>query len=247
MPWLSIALERVSSSGITVIEPCIMTLGACNARQTDAALPTAEMSSRQTLEAGATRQPAESARTFNSGDCTTIASIGTSTGNLRNSPRPEILALGAVGAVGSLRDPIEAAMDYQGRQVEGLQQTGLRKRRTPAPAPANDRSSSTRPQKDKDLKELEQSIISSPWYAANSPEPTCESPNSPYHADLYGIRGLSCYTAFVDTNPNGTFGCWYEECSRYSARRLEDALRHQRANHFNHKPFLCVPTNGAAW
>ena len=119
----------------------------------------------------------------------------------------------------------------------------------PAPAPANDRSSSTRPQtqKDKDLKELEQSIIYSPWYAANSLEPICGSPNSPYHAGFYGIRGLSCYTAFVDTNPNGTFGCWYEECPRYSARRLEDALRHQRANHFNHKPFLCVPTNGAAW
>jgi len=114
-----------------VIEPCIIILGAYNARQTDAALPTAEMSSRQTLEAGATRQPAESTRTFSSGHSTTAASIGASTDNLRHSPRPGILALGEVGVVGSMRDPIEAVLDRQDRQVEGFKQTGLRKRGTP--------------------------------------------------------------------------------------------------------------------
>ena len=42
-------------------------------------------------------------------------------------------------------------------------------------------------------------------------EPTSGSPDGPHHADRYGIRGLSCYTAFVDTKPDGTFGCWWEE------------------------------------
>jgi len=109
----------------------LIILGAYNARQTDAALPTAEMSNRQTVEAGATRQPAESTRAFSSGHSTTAASIGASTGNLRHSPRPEILALGEVGVVDYMRDPIEAVMDWQGSQVEGFKQTGLRKRRTP--------------------------------------------------------------------------------------------------------------------
>ena len=101
--------------------------------------------------------------------------------------------------------------------------------------------------KEEDLTQLEKSIISSPWHAANALEPICGSPNCPYHADRYGIRGLSCYTAFVDTKPDGTFGCWYERCSRYSVRRLEDAVKHQRTNHFNHRPFVCVPANGTAW
>ena len=98
-----------------------------------------------------------------------------------------------------------------------------------------------------DLTQLEQSIISSLWHAANALEPICGSPNCPYHADRYGIRGLSCYTAFVDTKPDGTFGCRYEGCSQYSVRRLENAVKHQRTNHFNHRPFLCVPANGTAW
>ncbi|SRR5258706_4324701 len=113
-------------------------------------------------------------------------------------------------------------------------------------AATNHRRSGTRT-KEEDLTQLEQSIISSPWHAANTLEPTCGSPDCPYHADRYGIRGMSCYTAFVDTKPDDTFGCWYEECSRYSVRRLEDAVKHQRANHFNHKPFLCIPANGTAW
>jgi len=60
--------------------------GAYNARQTDAALPTAETSSPQTAEAGATRQPAESAsRAFSSGHNTTTEPMAR-TGNLRRRP-----------------------------------------------------------------------------------------------------------------------------------------------------------------
>jgi len=92
-----------------------------------AALPTAEMSSRQTLEAGATSQPAESTRTISNG----YSSIYTSSSNLRHSTRPEILALGELGAVDSMPDPIKAVLDWRGRQAEGFKQTGRRKMRTP--------------------------------------------------------------------------------------------------------------------
>ena len=114
------------------------------------------------------------------------------------------------------------------------------------PAPTTDRRSGTRTQREEDLLQLEQTIESSPWHAANALEPKCGDPDCPYLADRYGIRGMSCYTAFA-TKPDGTFGCWREECSSYSARRLEDAVKHQRTCHFNHKPFLCVPMNGTVW
>jgi hypothetical protein len=110
--------------------------------------------------------------------------------------------------------------------------------------PANDRRSGTQKE---DFTQLEQKIISSPWYASNTHEPICGNPDSPYLADCYGIRGMSCYTAFLDAKPNGAYGCWREECSAYSTRKLEDAVKHQRTNHFSHRPFLCVPTNGTVW
>jgi hypothetical protein len=114
----------------------------------------------------------------------------------------------------------------------------------PSQAPATIHHPGIRKQ---DLIQLEQEIISSPWYAANALEPTCGTPGCPYAADRYGICGMSCYTPFVDTKPNGTFGCWREECSAYSTQKREDAVKHQRANHFNHRPFLCTPTNGTVW
>jgi len=63
-----------------------MILGAHTARQPDAALPTAEVSTPQTHEAGATHQPAQSAsRAFSSGHSTIIESMPR-TGNLRHRP-----------------------------------------------------------------------------------------------------------------------------------------------------------------
>jgi len=113
----------------------------------------------------------------------------------------------------------------------------------PPTAPANDRRPGT--QKEEDLIQLEQQIISSPWHAANTPEPPCGSPDCPYVADCYGVRGMSCYTAFATAKPDGTFGCF--RCPAYSVRKLEVAVRHQRSDHFNHKPFVCVPINGTVW
>jgi hypothetical protein len=118
---------------------------------------------------------------------------------------------------------------------------------TQTQTPANDHRSGTQnsTQKEEDLIRLEQEIISSPWYAANDLEPPCGSPNCPYTAECYGVRGMSCYMAFVIAHPAGTFGCWY--CPAYSTRKVEDSVTHQRSNHFNHKPFLCAPTNGTVW
>ena len=109
--------------------------------------------------------------------------------------------------------------------------------------PENDHFPSTR--KEEILLRLELKIKSSPWYAFNALEPPCASPECPYPADRYGVRGMSCYSAFVTTHPAGTFGCW--RCHAYSTRKLEDAIKHQRSDHFNHKPFLCVPTTGNGW
>ena len=117
----------------------------------------------------------------------------------------------------------------------------------PTQTPANDHRAGTQQltQKEKDLTLLEQEIISSPWYAANAHEPPCGSPDCPYLADRYGVRGMSCYMAFVIAQPGRTFGCW--QCPAYSTRKPEDAIKHQRSNHFNHKPFLCAPANGTVW
>ena len=118
---------------------------------------------------------------------------------------------------------------------------------TPPPTqpPANNHRSGN--EREDDLALLEQQILSSPWHAANALEPVCGSPECPHLADRYGVRGMSCYTALVVTNPDGTFRCWREECSANPARHLEDVVKHQRTNHFNHKPFLCVPTNNTVW
>jgi len=102
----------------------------------------------------------------------------------------------------------------------------------PPPAPTTDRRSGTRTQREEDLIQVAQNIVSSPWHAANALEPTFGDPDCPYLADRYGIRGMSYYTVFA-TKPNGTLGCWREECSSYSAWRLEDAVKHQRTNHSN--------------
>src|SRR5258706_217660 len=101
-----------------------MIMNANNARQTDAALPTiADMSSPQTYEAGATRQPAGSApHAFSSGQSTAIESMSTDTGDLRHrvTTRPVPSHFPAASAV----------IDEQGRQwretwIEGLRRDEL--------------------------------------------------------------------------------------------------------------------------
>jgi len=66
----------------------------------------------------------------------------------------------------------------------------------------------------------------------------CPGGMSPY---LYGIRGKSCYTVFVEDKQDGTYGCRYERCRDFLTYSLDDAIRHQRSHHFDHRPFVSIP------
>jgi len=198
------------------------------------------MSSRQTLDAGATRQPAESVRTFSSSHSTTTEYIGTSTGNLRHSPRPEILALGEVGAVGSMRDPIEAMLDRQGRQVEGFKQTGLRKWGTPGNSELKQLMTPQELQRIEELKQVEKNFNASDWPGNHLIEPGHRL------AWMYGMHRSSIYTVFVQDNGDDTYGCRHDGCHT-QVDSLEDAITHQRYHHFDHRPFECIPLSGAQW
>jgi len=78
--------QKLKSTSYTPQDVRLITVGAYNARQLDAAVPIAEMLSHQTLEAGATRQPTESAsRASTNGHSTTIEYMA-GTGDLRHRP-----------------------------------------------------------------------------------------------------------------------------------------------------------------
>ena len=63
--------------------------------------------------------------------------------------------------------------------------------------------------------------------AANrDPEPVVGHPSCPNLAE-YGFRHARCI-AFL------TFS-------------LDDAVRHQRSQHFDHRPFMCIPPSGRPW
>jgi len=103
------------------------------------------------------------------------------------------------------------------------------------------------------LKTLVAIFNASTWLRGNHHEPRIGDPDAPQLAELYGPRGRSCYIVFVHDWGDGTYGCCHEACFRpaghggYATRSLEDAIRHQRYNHFNHRPFECVPINGSQW
>jgi hypothetical protein len=100
-----------------------------------------------------------------------------------------------------------------------------------------------------DLKLLEQECNSSQWLAENDHEPCVGDPSCPNLAEGRGIRGMSLYTAFVK-NARGeaeAHGCHFAPCAAYHTYSLEEAIRHQRDHHFNHKPFVCVPASGKQW
>ena len=58
-----------------------------------------------------------------------------------------------------------------------------------------------------------------------------------------GIRGKSCFAAFMEDKQDGTYGCRYERCNRFLASSLNDAARHQQCHHFDHRPFMCIPAS----
>ena len=100
---------------------------------------------------------------------------------------------------------------------------------------------------DQDLLTLERAYNSSEWLATQDHEPVVGDFTCPTSAEKYGIRGKSCYTVFVEDKDNGTYGCRYERCRAFFTRSLDDAVRHQRNYHFDHRPFLCTPPSGQSW
>jgi len=98
-----------------------------------------------------------------------------------------------------------------------------------------------------ELVSLEQHFDSSSWLANHDLEPVVGAPACPRLAERYGIRGKSCFTVFVEDKQNGTYGCRYERCHPFLTYSLDDAVRHQRSHHFDHRPFVCIPASGRPW
>lgn len=101
--------------------------------------------------------------------------------------------------------------------------------------------------KARDLKVLENAYNSSEWLENHEHEPLIGDPNCPSLAQEYGIARASCFSVFLDKTREETYLCRFERCQGFPACSFEDALRHQRYSHFNHRPFLCGPASGTQW
>ena len=91
-----------------------------------------------------------------------------------------------------------------------------------------------------EVKELEKAFNESSWLHNHAMEPVIGHPDCPAAAEKHGVRGMPCYTALVQDYGNGRFGCRYEECRRFWVNSLDDAVRHMRYQHFDHRPFVCI-------
>jgi hypothetical protein len=102
------------------------------------------------------------------------------------------------------------------------------------------------------LEELVKIIDESDWHQANTIEPNIGEHSCPAEAEEHGIGGQSLYTAFIKNTDDDGYECKFELCSSsptgtFYTRNLEEAIRHMRHHHFNHSPFVCIPTNGDQW
>ena len=99
----------------------------------------------------------------------------------------------------------------------------------------------------KELKELEKNLNESVWLLHHLHEPLVGDSDCHYLAEKYGKCRASCYTAFVQDNEDDTYGCRHEKCRGFQTDSLEDAITHQRKQHFDHRPFECIPLSGTLW
>lgn len=99
----------------------------------------------------------------------------------------------------------------------------------------------------RDLKILEGTYNGSEWLKNHDHEPLIGDPDCPDLAQEYGMTRVSCYSVFLERINDATYRCRFERCRGFAPCSLEDALRHQRYNHFDHRPFLCAPVNGGQW
>ena len=219
--------QKLKSTSYTLQDVRLIILGAYNARQTDAALPTAEMSSPQTCEAGATPQPAGSDRAFS--HSTTTESIGTSSSNLRHRVSTAAgrisngEASGSEGHVSST--PISSTTIPPTTISSALPSLEAFKRKA-------------------DLLKITIWIFASDFLRLQLLEPIVGDAPMGYPSiiDDYGVKGQSIYTALFDHLDMETFVCW--ECGHTVEEDLEVAIVHQRAVHFQHKPYRCHALNG---
>ena len=210
-------LERTSSTPQGIQETYHTILSVNNVRQADAALPTiTHMSSTQTLEAGATLQPAEPAsHGFPSSHSTAIKSISTDTGNIRRRVTPPHAAFPQLsGSQVDLWAPLEYWLQATPREVS--QTDSLRK--------------------------LVSWTANSDFLRLQQPEPIIGDrlSNAPAAVEEQGIRGQSTYTCLFHHLDMETFTC--KLCLHVVQENLEDAITHQRI-HFHHYPYQCLPNN----
>ena len=98
-----------------------------------------------------------------------------------------------------------------------------------------------------ELEELENDFNESAWLLHHRLEPLVGDPSCHYLAEKYGKQRRSCYTVFVKDNEDDTYECRHARCRGLQTDSLEDAITHQRRNHFNHRPFQCTPPSGTQW
>jgi hypothetical protein len=85
-------------------------------------------------------------------------------------------------------------------------------------------------------------ISGSDFLRFDLPEPTIGYSSTKYPAavEVYGIKGQSVYTALFHHLDMETFSC---RLCPHKVDDLEDAITHQRVDHFGHHPYLCVGTH----
>ena len=95
--------------------------------------------------------------------------------------------------------------------------------------------------------QLKEEYLRSTWFRLNLPEPRVGDMDCPAIVEDHWPRGQSCYIVFVTNEGPRHYGCIEERCMAFSAKTIEAALRHQRAYHFGHNPFICTPSSGHLW
>ena len=84
-----------------------------------------------------------------------------------------------------------------------------------------------------DLALLYDIFMRSPWRAEGQLEPRIGDSECPDLANKYGVRGLSCFTAFMDQGYKCRFdGCFRDGEGARGFTTLANAIHHQRSYHF---------------
>ena len=99
----------------------------------------------------------------------------------------------------------------------------------------------------KDIQTLEGICLNALWLINDEPEPLVGDQDCPYLAEKYGLSRLSCLTAFLEEQSNGSAKCRFERCFAFTFSTVEGRLKHLRDHHFGNRPFVCLPEDGRTW